>query len=269
MSATLGPLGALPAAVLFDLDGTLVDTAPEITDAVNEFLGELGRPRVTEELVREWIGDGTRVLFVRALAHAGIPESETPPLWPRFEQCYSEHSGQHSTPYPGAHAALMRLQATRSALAIVTNKEARHAEVVLGRHDLRRFFSVIVGGDTLPVRKPDAAVVHYALRELGMDTDRALLIGDSVVDVRTARAAGIAVWAVRHGYHHGRLVGADAPDQFIEHFDELDPGPPAPRATLPGDAADPAHDPTAAPRGGSAESISRECDPRPDRGRHP
>jgi phosphoglycolate phosphatase len=207
--------------VLFDLDGTLVDTAPEIADAVNDLLKELGKPTVPDSLVVQWIGEGARTLLRHALEHANVPVGELPALWSRFERHYGERCGQRSTPYPGIHAALERLRDAGDTLAVVTNKEGVYAKLLLDRHDLASFFSTLVAGDTLAVKKPDAAVVRYALEKLGATLDAALMIGDSVVDVRTARAAGIPVWAVRHGYHHGGFLGADRPDRFITHFDEL------------------------------------------------
>jgi phosphoglycolate phosphatase len=207
--------------LLFDLDGTLVDTAPEIADSVNDLLREIGRPTVPDSLALEWIGEGTHALLTQALGHAGVPTSELPALWPRFERHYGERCGTRSLPYPGVRAALGRLRDAGRSLAVLTNKEAVHAKRVLDRHELSAFFRLVVAGDTLAVKKPDPAVVHFTLQRLDAPASAAVLIGDSVVDVRAARAAGIPVWAVRHGYHHGRLVDADLPDRFIDHFDEL------------------------------------------------
>jgi phosphoglycolate phosphatase len=215
------PIGADAPVVLFDLDGTLVDTAPEIADAVNDLLQELRRPRVPDALVLEWIGEGTRMMLTRALKHAGIPDTEFEALWPRFEVYYGERCGRRSTPYPGIRGALERLRAAGATLAVVTNKEAGYTRQVLDQHALTPYFALIVAGDTLAVRKPDPAVIRHALQGLGAHAEAAVLVGDSIIDVRAARAAGIPVWAVRHGYHHGRLVGADLPDHFIDHFDQL------------------------------------------------
>ncbi len=221
MNDNYRPAQADTPVVLFDLDGTLVDTAPEIADAVNDLLRERGRPAVPDELVLEWIGEGTRMMLTRALKHSGIPESEFVALWPRFEIFYGERCGRRSTPYPGIRAALERLRAAGATLAVVTNKEAGYTQQVLDQHALTPYFALVVAGDTLPVRKPDPAVIRHALQGLGADAEAAVLVGDSIIDVRAARASGIPVWAVRHGYHHGRLVGADLPDRFIDHFDQL------------------------------------------------
>jgi phosphoglycolate phosphatase len=215
----------MPTCYLFDLDGTLIDTAPEIADAVNDCLRRMGLPSVSDDQVRSWIGDGARTLVGRALRASGVTEEDLAAAlaraWSGFEIDYAEHCGRRSQVYPGVRAALDRLARSGARLACVTNKEAAFAHRVLQSHALHDAFEMIVAGDTLAVRKPDPAVIHAALDAMHVEPGAALLIGDSVTDIRTARAAGIAVWAVRHGYHHGALTGADAPDRFLEHFDEL------------------------------------------------
>jgi phosphoglycolate phosphatase len=215
----------MPTCYLFDLDGTLIDTAPEIADAVNDCLRRIGLAEVADEQVRGWIGDGARTLVGRALRASGVAEADLAPAlaraWSGFEIDYAEHCGRRSQVYPGVRAALDRLVRGGARLACVTNKEAAFAHRVLQSHALHDAFEMIVAGDTLPVRKPDPLMIHAALDAMHVEPGSALLIGDSVTDVRTARAAGIAVWAVRHGYHHGELTGADAPDRFLEHFDDL------------------------------------------------
>lgn len=207
--------------VLFDLDGTLVDTAPEIADAINDTLRRLKRAPVPEALARGWIGDGTRATLGRALAHAGLPEHELERAWPLFQSDYLERCGTRSEVYPQVQGTLKRLAAMGVPMGLVTNKEAQFAHRVLVRHGLSEYFDVMVTGDTLPERKPDPAVVRHALGALGVDAEDALLVGDSAIDVRTARAAGIAVWAVRYGYASEPLVGDLQPDRVVERFEEI------------------------------------------------
>lgn len=210
---------------LFDLDGTLIDTAPEIADGVNDTLRRLGHASVGEDQVRGWIGEGTRALLGKALASVGVApamlRTEVERAWAGFEIDYAARCGTRSRPYPGAIPALDRITAAGLPIALVTNKEAAFAHRILVAHGLTGYFDVIVAGDTLAVRKPDPAMIDHALQALGADAADAVLIGDSAIDVRTARAAGIAAWVMRHGYHQGELAGDDAPDRFIEHFDEL------------------------------------------------
>ena len=207
--------------VLFDLDGTLVDTAPEIADAVNDTLRRLKRKPVPEALVRGWLGEGTPTTLARALAHAGVPEQQLAQVWPSFEHDYLERCGTRSVVYPQVHATLQRLAAMGVPMGLLTNKEAAFAHRVLVLHGLTEFFDVMVTGDTLGVRKPDPAMVRHALSALGVDAESSLLVGDSAVDVRTARNAGVAIWAVRHGYASEPLEGELRPDRFVDRFEEI------------------------------------------------
>jgi len=211
-------------AVLFDLDGTLIDTAPDIAAALNLALQRQGLRAASLEQVRGWIGDGTRASLAKAVRAAGVPESEvetrSDTLWPGFQYDYAQCCGEHSRVYPGVRRLLERLTGAGIQVGLVTNKEAAFSHRLLVRHDLNACFDLMVCGDTLPVRKPDPAMLHHALQALQCAPTDALYIGDSAIDVRTARTAGVAVWAVTHGYG-GPLRGADAPDHVVDHFDEL------------------------------------------------
>jgi phosphoglycolate phosphatase len=205
-------------ALLFDLDGTLIDTAPEIAAALNRTLQWLNRPLATPEQVRGWIGDGARALLDKAL---GEPSSDD--VWAYFAYQYNDCCGTTSRLYPGTPAMLERLRAGGVRLALLTNKEAAFAHKLLARHGITACFDVLVGGDSLPFRKPDPRVVAHVLESLQVSADEAAFVGDSVVDVRTARAAGLRCWAVRHGYPAGEFIGADTPDAFIDGFETFDP----------------------------------------------
>lgn len=209
--------------VLFDLDGTLMDTAPEIADAVNATLARIGCPAVDEALVRGWIGDGARTLLARALSHVNAPPLAAAQAWTSFALDYAERCGSNSRVHDGVRPLLRRLRAQGVQLALLTNKEAAFAHRLLALHDLASDFDLIVAGDTLAVKKPHADVVNHVLHALDAGCDEALLVGDSVTDVRTARNAGIAAWMVTHGYPQGALTGDDAPDGFIGHFDDFHP----------------------------------------------
>lgn len=207
--------------VLFDLDGTLVDTACEIADAVNDTLVRWHRPPVDEALIRRWIGDGSRTTLTRAFEHAGLPPQEVERAWSSFEHDYLERCGTRSAVYPGVERTLQRLSALGVPVGLITNKEGAFAHRVLVRHGLSEYFEVIVAGDTLPVQKPDPATVRHSLAALNAEPAYTVLVGDSVTDMRTARAAGVAAWAVRHGYGREPLTGEDAPDRFIDRFDDI------------------------------------------------
>ena len=210
------------SCVMFDLDGTLVDTAPEIADAVNETLRRLGRPALDEARIRGWIGNGAREMLAQALAASGVGATAASAQWSAFSADYLDRCGTRSQPYPGVVPMLERLREAGMSLALLTNKESAFAHRVLVKHGLSEYFDAIVAGDTLPVKKPHPDTINHLLQALGASADEALLVGDSAIDVRTARAAGVDVWLVRHGYADELLEGPDAPDRWIEDFDHLE-----------------------------------------------
>ena len=205
-------------ALLFDLDGTLIDTAPEIAQALNRTLAWLGQPAADPERVRGWIGDGARALLDKALER---PSDEK--TWQHFAFEYAAACGQASRLYPGARAMLERLHERGVKLAVLTNKEARFAHKLLALHDITAHFDLLVAGDSLPFRKPDPRVVMHALEALQVEPNEAAFVGDSITDVRTARAAGVRAWVVTHGYPNGLFEGADVPDAYIGRFSDFDP----------------------------------------------
>lgn len=214
--------------MLFDLDGTLVETAPEIADAVNDTLHDFGWPAVDEAQVARWIGHGTGALLVQALARASgrTPEAvradaRHPAIVARYDRHYAERCGTRSRLYPDVRETLAALRQRGSRLAIVTNKETRYTARVLDAHRLGAAFDRVVCGDTLATRKPDPAGVHDCLQAFGMPPSRALFVGDSSIDAETARRAGIAVWLLPYGYNLGEPVAACAPDRLIADFGAL------------------------------------------------
>ncbi|HEU5294268.1 MAG TPA: HAD-IA family hydrolase [Burkholderiaceae bacterium] len=207
-----------PRAMLFDLDGTLIDTAPDITLAIDRTLRWLGRPAVDPARVRSWIGDGARALLDKALG-----EASTDAQWDHFAYEYGAACGEASCLYPGVTAMLDRLCAAGVKLGVVTNKEVRFAHRLLVRHGISVFFDVLVAGDSLPVKKPHPEGVHRALDALQVEPSDAALIGDSLIDLRTARAAGVQAWLVTYGYGLADVADADRPDRTIADFRELEP----------------------------------------------
>ncbi len=208
--------------VIFDLDGTLVDTAGEITAAVNAALAEARLHSVDETQVRRWIGHGTRELMQRAYAHAAGNDPGGVPGSPGFESAlrafewhYAAHSGRHSRPFPDAVQSLFRLRELGVATALVTNKEARFTAPVLHAHGLWACLDAVVCGDTLEHKKPHPAPVEHCLARFRTLPERALVVGDSEIDIATARNAGVAVWAVPYGYNHGKPIGEARPDRVI------------------------------------------------------
>lgn len=206
----------------FDLDGTLVDTAPDLCRAVNHALSTIGRPALSEGATREVIGGGTRAMLSRALERTGGPVDEASfgQLYHALIAHYERHTSEHSALYPGCLAALDALEARGCRLAVVTNKQEYLARKLLDELGLTHRFDAILGGDTLgPGRaKPNRDMLDEALRLTG--GSRFAMVGDSSFDVRAARAAEAPVVVLREGYHDmpPEDLGADA---LIGHFDEL------------------------------------------------
>ncbi len=203
--------------VSFDLDGTLLDTAGEIAEAANRTLEsmELGRRPAAE--IRLLIGQGMQELMRRLLAiaragSAGGQRLRDDEVHARFEGFYAEVIGSDSPPYAGAHAAVDALRAHGVRLACVTNKELRFARRLLEQHRLLPAFELVVGGDTLPHKKPHPAVLHHVAEALGVARDAMAHVGDSAADVAAARAAGVRAWAVPYGYNAGRPITESRPD---------------------------------------------------------
>jgi len=213
-------------AYLFDLDGTLVDSAPDINSALNAALSAAALPPVDESLTRHWVGYGSRVLLEQAFTHHGVAdrlanETEMARLFRVFIDHYSRHIADASRPYPGVVEALRELAARGARLGVVTNKLAGLSHQLLEAIGLHRFFGAIVCGDSLPQRKPDPAPALLACRLLDAKPSETLFVGDSATDVETARNAGCAIVCVRDGYNHGVAPEALGADALVDSLLEL------------------------------------------------
>jgi phosphoglycolate phosphatase len=213
------------ALILFDLDGTLVETAPEIADAVNDTLSELGLSAVTQSQVNDWIGHGTLELLIQALAYVQAIDDQlvrtAPTLQAQaavFKKHYRARCGTRSHCYPHVKDALAHLKAQGVRLGVVTNKESAYTQTVLDAHGLTPLFDCVISGDTLPMKKPKPDGVFACMAQFGVQVDQVLFIGDSSIDVATARAAGVAVWAVPYGYNMGQAIADSKPDRLIQDF---------------------------------------------------
>jgi phosphoglycolate phosphatase len=217
-----------PRAVLFDLDGTLIESAPEIADAVNDTLQALNWSSVSQTLVNDWIGHGTRELLIKALAHVSqlpidwVRQSEwLPNAFRIFEKHYRQRCGTRSRVYPHVKETLSKLQRNGVRLAVVTNKEAIYTQIVLDVHHLTSLFDIVISGDTLETKKPDPQGVFYCLAQWQIAPQEALFVGDSSIDAQTAKAAGIQVWLLPYGYNMGDPISACHPDRVIQDFSQL------------------------------------------------
>ena len=213
--------GAAPTLVL-DLDGTLVDTAGDLVATLNVILGNEGLPPLAFDRARGFIGHGAKAMLEAGLAAAGVTASSqrVTTLFDAFLVYYSEHIADHSQAFPGAVAALDRFAADGWRLAICTNKLeglSRELLVALGIADR---FAAIAGQDTFGVRKPDPRHLTETIIRAGGDPTAAIMVGDSEIDVATARAAALPVVGVTFGYSPVPMTEL-RPDRVIDHFDEL------------------------------------------------
>lgn len=208
--------------VMFDLDGTLVETAPEICDAVNDTLRHFKLPEVTLRQVADWIGQGTRELLVQALCATGDKDVATVrasdslgAIAAEFDKFYQSRCGTRSHLYPNVRETLTALRERGVKLAVVTNKEGRFTATVLQAHQLMPLLDAVVSGDTFPAKKPHPAGIDSCLARFGVERHRALFVGDSSIDAAAARNAGVAVWLLPYGYNMGQPIEACAPDRVI------------------------------------------------------
>lgn len=205
--------------VAFDLDGTLADTAPDLAAALNHTLAKLGRPLVPPASVRHLIGHGARALLRRGLAASGeAPEALVEQGFPIFLEYYGDHICEGTTLFPGIAEALDEIERAGAAVAICTNKAEALTSKLLAALGWADRFAVVVGGDTLPVRKPDPAPLIEAISRAG--GGRAAFVGDSITDAETARAAGVPFVAVSFGFSD-RPVEALGADSVIDDYGEL------------------------------------------------
>ncbi len=212
-----------PETVVFDLDGTLVDTAPDLTAALNAVMCRAGRREVPLADVRHMVGRGARYLIERAMEATGKPASAdaVTDLFDHFIAHYDANIAVHSRPFERAEAVARRLAERGHKLAICTNKPEALSLKLMNQLGLRALFPVILGADSRPYRKPDPRHLLDTIVELGGDPSNAVLIGDSETDVKTARAANVPVVVVSFGNTEipPRDLGADA---VIDHFDALE-----------------------------------------------
>lgn len=215
-----------PEMILIDVDGTLVDSVPDLAWCVDTMMRRLGREPRGEARVRDWVGNGVERLVRRALVGAldGEPDAaDFEHAYPLFLELYAANTSQRSHLYPGVRQGLDRLEAAGYRLGCVTNKAARFTGPLLRDLGLSGDFPLVVCGDTLPTRKPDPGPLLYAAEFFGCRPEQSLMIGDSVNDVVAARAAGFQIVCVSYGYNHGEDIRESHPDAVIDALPEILP----------------------------------------------
>jgi phosphoglycolate phosphatase len=217
---------SLPLAVkmvMIDLDGTLINSAPDLAASANRMLEALAMPTYETEQVARWIGNGVSRLVKRALT-GEMDADPDPELYDRgykvFLEAYAELVSDQSRPYPGVVEGLDKLQAAGFQLACITNKAEAFTLPLLKDLDLYKYFELVLSGDSLPKKKPDPLPLLHACKHFGITPDHGVLIGDSINDTQAARNAGMPVLLVPYGYNRGQDVSELEPEAVIQTLEE-------------------------------------------------
>ncbi|MFD1259381.1 phosphoglycolate phosphatase [Entomomonas asaccharolytica] len=216
--------GTYPKLIMFDLDGTLVDSAPDIAIAVNKTLQDLNLPAVAEESVRNWVGNGADILIRRALTNGDDNNSIDQALWDKAFKLLLEYYPYHHNAnyiYQGVKPFLEFMQKQTVKMAVVTNKPVVFVEPLLVELEINQYFQWIVGGGSLPQKKPAPEPLLYVLQQANIMAEQALFIGDSRNDVRAAKAANVPCAALTYGYNHGESIAVEDPDWVIDDLRDL------------------------------------------------
>ncbi len=213
-----------PAMVLLDVDGTLVDSVPDLAYCVDEMMQQIDLPARGEAAVRDWVGNGVECLVRRALVNQlqGEPdEALFQKAYPIFMSLYAENSCQRSYLYDGVREGMDWLKSQNIRLGCVTNKAAQFTLPILKKLALHDEFESVVCGDTLTERKPHPLPLLHSAEVLGVAPENALMIGDSISDVKAARAAGFGIICMSYGYNHGADIRDSNPDVVIDSMAQL------------------------------------------------
>ena len=214
-------------AIFFDLDGTLIDSVPDLAMAVNEMLLALEKKRFDESTIRYWVGNGAQMLVKRALLGKRNVENETveSALFEKaldiFLQAYKSHLCDATCPYPHVPETIKELSQRGYRLAIITNKPKAFVAPILEGLGLKHYFDAYLGGDSLPQKKPDSLPLLHMSKLLDITVDDAVMVGDSKNDILAANACGMDSVGVTYGYNYGEDIRVHQPTVVIDHFKEL------------------------------------------------
>ena len=214
-----------PKLVLIDLDGTLVDSVPDLAHAVDAMMRDLGLQEHGEAVVRNWVGNGIERLVKRALTgdlHADPDVDVYEKAYPIFYQYYLDSNGKYSRLFPGVKEGLEILKNKNVSIGCVTNKAESFTLPLLEAKGILNYFGVVVSGDTTPKKKPAPEPLWFAAEHFSIKPEDSLMLGDSMHDVEAARNAGFQVIAVTYGYNHGEDINDAKPDAVIDSFVELE-----------------------------------------------
>lgn len=210
--------------IAFDLDGTLIDSVPDLAVAVQQALHEVGLAKPSESLVRDWVGNGAQVLVERALTWAlnMAPEAELQQsAYDAFMRHYGAAPNALTALYPGVSEALHALHEAGFVLALITNKPERFIAPILSHFDLLALFTATVGGDSLAEKKPSPMPLIHVAQTLDIAPSESVMVGDSRHDIAAGKAAGFATVALPYGYNHGEPIEQSHPDLLVASLREL------------------------------------------------
>lgn len=211
--------------IIYDLDGTLVDSAPDIAAAVNGMRHELGHAEKSLDQIKQWVGNGSAMLVKRSLGDAlqikpeDIPQEVFQPAHELFFKHYRITNGEHTTVFPGVRETLEHFHQRGVMQAICTNKPGEFTEILVDKLEMRKFFKCIASGDTLAVKKPDPAPLFYCAEQCHVAVKDCLMVGDSMTDVRAAKNAGMNIVCVSYGYNRGDDLAREC--RVVDGFEAL------------------------------------------------
>jgi len=213
--------------LIFDFDGTLIDSVPDLADATNTMLTTLGKDTYPIETIRNWIGNGSRLLVERALvgkvevAEDELTVEEADHAEQIFFEAYKNLSGSKTVAYPDVDDGLKKLRAAGYTLALVTNKPIRFVPKILQSFGWQDLFSEVMGGDSLPVKKPDPAPLLHVCETLNFSVEQAIMIGDSRNDMLAGQNANMDTLGLSYGYNYGQDIRELNPTEAFDHFADL------------------------------------------------
>ncbi|WP_434997372.1 phosphoglycolate phosphatase [Vibrio scophthalmi] len=212
--------------IAFDLDGTLLDSVPDLAVAADQAVQALGFSAVSEEQVRDYVGNGADILIGRALSQSLTINPElSPELLAQgrvlFDDFYDKSGHKLSHLYPAVKETLAALQQAGFVLALVTNKPSKFVPDVLAKHDIAKYFTDVLGGDAFPERKPNPVALNWLLEKHGCTPSEMLMVGDSKNDILAAKNAGCHSFGLTYGYNHGEAISVSEPDFVADNIAEL------------------------------------------------
>lgn len=216
--------------LMFDFDGTLIDSVPDLADAINVMLEQLGKPTYSLQTIEKWVGNGARKLVERALSASSEGDIEADDKLvladveaaeQLFFNAYGAHDTSKTVAYPDVDLGLKQLKNADFTLALVTNKPIRFVPHILAGLGWTTLFDMVIGGDSLPQKKPDAAPLLHVCNTLNIAPAQALMIGDSINDISAGKNAGIDTVGLSYGYNYGKDIRDSEPDQVFDTFAEL------------------------------------------------